>query len=399
MSSVEKALTIARSAVARSQVETKDALDISVPAALAVMAAPDDPEVLLLAATAVMTSPKASRAVEWIERAFANGAERAGPALHHLGIALCYAGRMTEGIDALAECESSPSRDFDLGTMLALTGALHSGLFLREARIKLLNYDSRGLPWWDGRETDVLWVHSEQGLGDTINWSRYIGWARGFCRRLVFSVQPELLGLFEDFSSADEVRASEPNESIPEGATAIVPLMSLQRFYRREPYTCEDPPAPDAEFFRSRASDRFRDTRHLGITGLAWSASKRPPFGRSIPVEDLAALDRVSDLWSIQVGEYVPRWLPSFEMKLGDWRDTVAVLSKLDRVVTVDTAVAHLSGSMKVPTTLLLPKPCDWKWGLEGSRTPWYESVEIVRQDAPGDWKPALRRVAEQLSK
>ena len=67
----------------------------------------------------------------------------------------------------------------------------------------------------------------------------------------------------------------------------------------------------------------------------------------------------------------------------------------LDGVISVDTAVAHLAGSLGIPTLLLLPEPCDWRWGLEGERTPWYSSVRLLRGR---DWTAVLQRLREALT-
>ena len=80
---------------------------------------------------------------------------------------------------------------------------------------------------------------------------------------------------------------------------------------------------------------------------------------------------------------------------MDDWEATACAVEMLDGVISVDTAVAHLAGSLGVPTLLLLPEPCDWRWGLEGERTPWYSSLRLLRGR---DWAAVLQRLREALT-
>ena len=80
---------------------------------------------------------------------------------------------------------------------------------------------------------------------------------------------------------------------------------------------------------------------------------------------------------------------------MDDWEATACAVEMLDGVISVDTAVAHLAGSLGVPTLLLLPEPCDWRWGLEGERTPWYSSLRLLRDR---DWAAVLQRLREALT-
>jgi ADP-heptose:LPS heptosyltransferase len=65
---------------------------------------------------------------------------------------------------------------------------------------------------------------------------------------------------------------------------------------------------------------------------------------------------------------------------LADWQATAQVLEQLDGVISVDTAVAHLAGSLGLPTLLLLPEPCDWRWGRQGDRSAWYPTLRLLRE-------------------
>jgi hypothetical protein len=93
--------------------------------------------------------------------------------------------------------------------------------------------------------------------------------------------------------------------------------------------------------------------------------------------------------------------LPQNVEKVGnpnDFSETARILQTVDLVITVDTALAHLAGSLGVPTWILLPFAADWRWGLTSETSPWYPSVRLFRQESPGDWKPVITRIVSLLS-
>jgi ADP-heptose:LPS heptosyltransferase len=79
--------------------------------------------------------------------------------------------------------------------------------------------------------------------------------------------------------------------------------------------------------------------------------------------------------------------------ELDDFSDTAALIANLDRVISVDTAVAHLAGAMGKPTTLLLPHVADWRWMRDREDSPWYPTMRLLRQAEPGDWDPPIDRL------
>lgn len=137
--------------------------------------------------------------------------------------------------------------------------------------------------------------------------------------------------------------------------------------------------------------------------GLVWAG--RPTHGndrnRSLPLARLApffTLEKTA-LVSLQKGPaqaeaaryYGTSPLVDLGPELESFADTMAVLGQLDHVVCVDTAVAHLAGAMGHPTAVLLPYAPDWRWLLGRSGTPWYPTVTLHRQPAPGRWEEAIR--------
>jgi hypothetical protein len=113
----------------------------------------------------------------------------------------------------------------------------------------------------------------------------------------------------------------------------------------------------------------------LDLPGTALVGLQRPPLRR--PGTGLVDLD----------------WGPD----IGDFADTAAMLLALDGLVTVDTALAHLAGSLGLPTVVLLPFVPDWRWGTAGEASRWYPSLRLARQPSPGDWAGAVARAVALL--
>jgi hypothetical protein len=100
---------------------------------------------------------------------------------------------------------------------------------------------------------------------------------------------------------------------------------------------------------------------------------------------------------AVSFGNLILR-LPDLDAGPDAFLDTAAVLKCVDLLVTSDTAIAHLSGALGVPTWLCLMHEPDWRWMGRGSRTPWYQSVRLFRQPTPGDWASVYAEVAGQLA-
>jgi len=92
--------------------------------------------------------------------------------------------------------------------------------------------------------------------------------------------------------------------------------------------------------------------------------------------------------------------LPGFmdmSPRMGDFMDTAQIARHLDLFVTVDTSMAHLAGSLGIPTIVLLPYLPDWRWGLNSPQTPWYETVTLLRQKVIGDWREVIVTLKQRI--
>jgi ADP-heptose:LPS heptosyltransferase len=139
--------------------------------------------------------------------------------------------------------------------------------------------------------------------------------------------------------------------------------------------------------------------------GLVWAGrpTHKNDHNRSLSLKALMPLANVNGVRFIclQQGEAANQSIGGFPMEtlepLTDFADTAAVIANLDLVISVDTAVAHLAGAMGWPVWLLNPFVADWRWLLDREDSPWYPTMRIFRQKAPGDWGLTIREVQDAL--
>jgi Flp pilus assembly protein TadD len=251
----------------------------------------------------------------------------------------------------------------------------------------------------------AVFLHWEQGFGDTIHFARYIEPLRAQGARIVLSVQAPLVSLFGAWEPWIEVIG--PAET-PAAFDAHCPLMSLPFVFGTTLETI--PPVPDrwsADPALAAEWDARLPPRERPRAGLVWSgnAAYRQDQIRSIPFERLSPLFGMGwDFVSLQKepparDEAALAASPVLDVRerLGDFADTAALIAGLDVVITVDTASAHLAGSMGKPVWILLPFAPDWRWMTGREDSPWYPTARLFRQAALGDWGGVIERVCRAL--
>jgi FkbM family methyltransferase len=252
---------------------------------------------------------------------------------------------------------------------------------------------------WDGAPTDKpLLIWSEQGFGDNIMFVRFFEQVRHRAPNAFLECRPELYELFEyskitgpdNFKRLYRLGRTLPRYELqlPLPSTAWA-LGADETMIRREPYLDVD--GMLVANWRGHGNIRLGQTLegplHGARIGLCHkgSATSERPYTRDIPKELLMPLVR-------KFGPVFPldQVLESFAM-------TAAAIKALDLVITVDTSVAHLAGALGVPTWLLLSFDPDFRWGLTGDRTIWYDSVRIFRQPKFRDWQSVIDEVMAAL--
>jgi len=267
-------------------------------------------------------------------------------------------------------------------------------------------------PVWDGQPLDgrKVLVRCYHGLGDTIQFIRYVPLLARRAAAVTVEAQPELLELFATLPGIDGLHALSPNEERrcdDLGCDAEIDVTELPHAFRTTLATIPN----GLPLFRAEPSRLAAARRRLAAVpgqlkiGLVWAAGAWKPE-RSIALECLARLGAIPGVAfvNLQRGPEYGRWLGKggapamLDMSSDQIADTAAAISALHLVITVDTMVAHLAGSLGVPVWLMLHFAADWRWLLERNDSPWYPTMRLFRQPAPGDWDSVVANVSAALS-
>jgi hypothetical protein len=258
---------------------------------------------------------------------------------------------------------------------------------------------------WDGTPLagrSVL-VRCEHGLGDTLQFIRFVPQLCKVAREVTVLVQPHLLALLEGAPDLGTVINGWTDEPAPAHDVEIE-VMELAYAFRAELHTLA-PPYPHLAQRVAGTLDFAWPTDGKLRVGLAWAASEWDRT-RSIPLGLLRPLFELEDVhfFTLQQGdaahdaEHSALPIQPLSRHTGSIEAAAAAMLQLDVVICVDNMVAHLAGTLGRPTWLLLKHEADWRWMEARSDSPWYPSMRLFRQPSPGDWQSVLGMVVHALS-
>lgn len=263
-------------------------------------------------------------------------------------------------------------------------------------------------PEWDGSNPKgkSLLVYPEQGLGDTIMFSRFAPLAAELGARVTVQCQPSLQRLLQTLPGVESVMTT---SQTPTGFDLYAPLLSLPSLLRHSLHYQASAPYLTA---RALPEARLPSPKLNGPAfriGLVWAGNPQNPLDRrrSIPFHILRPLFEIPvvQFYSLQLAaepdliQACPGQLIDCAGLLTDFAATASVIRQLDLVISVDTAVAHLAGALGHPVWTLLPYAADWRWSMEGETTHWYPSMMLIRQTKPGDWNSVIQILVKKLSR
>ena len=338
---------------------------------------------------------------------------------NNLGVALLEAGHAGEALapfqQAVALEPENARGHVNLAHAQLVEGQWHDGLENLEWRLKTEEGSPALRPYtqprWSGQPLGgkTVFLYAEQGFGDVIQFIRYAWLLAQSGGRVVVEVRRELARLMQRAPgvSGVVVRGEEPPAFHYHS-----PLLSLPFAFRTTPAT-----VPSRTPYLIAGNEQLLDwKKKMEIPpgnrriGICWSGNARfaSDAERSISAEMICATLPQTDVVVYPLvkggGTYgcpsnvdSGRWRDR-SAELTDFADTAALLSYLDAVVTVDTAVAHLAGALARPVFLLLPFAPDWRWLSAGATTPWYPGMRLFRQTTPGSWDEPLQRVRIALA-
>jgi hypothetical protein len=264
---------------------------------------------------------------------------------------------------------------------------------------------------WDGRPLaeEPLLIHAEQGLGDTLQFIRYLPLVAARCKNVILLCQKKVERIVRGIAgSAEVVTRWTPRPDV----NLHCPLMSLPFVFGTTlenipldiPYLQADPTALD--FWRQRLAG---DAANMKV-GLTWAGNHKHhnDRNRSMSLSTLLPLAGVENVqfYSLQKGDGAAHdkitaadlHLVDHTAELNDFADTAALVANLDLVISVDTSTAHLAGAMGKPVWVLLPFAADWRWMTNRQNSPWYPTMRLFRQQRFGDWEPVVAQLVSELS-
>lgn len=292
---------------------------------------------------------------------------------------------------------------FNRATPLFLLGRMEEAWLEYEWRWRIDGFEKppSAAPRWSGEPLSgrSLLVHEEQGLGDSLQFARYLTLLANEHAHVSVLCDPRLERLFRN--SFPGITIS-PKPSLPDHDLAVA-FLSLPRLLGRVRSIPPPPYLARPEAVRIDAAGRLK-------VGLVWAGNPGHPRDRerSIPLDRLKSwLNLPGIAWfSFQVGPRrsdiadlgLDAALPDLGGHLSDLEDGARVLAGLDLLVTVDTAACHLAGALGLPVWVLLSRIPDWRWGMTGTTTPWYPSMRLFRQPESGAWRPVIDEVGAALA-
>ena len=282
---------------------------------------------------------------------------------------------------------------------------------LKDRDVKLKKYDSFENPILDQLKNKNILIYAEQGLGDIIQFSRYIKLLLKFNNKITFKIYPSLLKLFKPLNNYCELTSLEVD---PLKFDYVCSLLSLPIIFKTD-YT--NVPSVTQEFLhieKDKISFWQNEIKNNNFKiGVAWrgNVENKLMFDKSI---ELKLFNNISNIKNIDLISLQKDFKPELEntnrlIKIKNFKnldntkdaflDTAAIIKNLDLIISVDTSIAHLAGTLGKNTWLILKCDPDWRWFLDDNKTPWYPSMSIFRQDQIGSWKNPFTEIESNLEK
>ena len=333
---------------------------------------------------------------------------------HNIGNLLKKIGKLDNALvyyeKALKIIPNNPDTLVNYGYVNLLKGDLKNGFKLYEQR--LFRRDNTIKPpkvtlIWDGKESlkgKKFFVYEEQGLGDIIQFSRYLILLKEKGAIITFKVKKELHKLISTIKISINLISHTPNY---EEIDFEAPLLSLPHLFKTEIYTI---PYPEQYIYADKRKIKFwknqLDNKKFKI-GINWRARKDD---RSFDIDNFKKIATITNVQLISIQKTdkidlkkIDFKIKTFEKKIdndGDsFVDTAAIIMNCDLIITCDTSIAHLSGALGKKTWVLLKKIPDWRWMMHRSDTPWYKNVKLFRNNNMKSWETTFNKVYQELGK
>ena len=343
-----------------------------------------------------------------------------------LGYVLQELGRLPEAFSCYEQAIALQP-DFPIARFYRALAWLLTGDYARgwpEYETRLISEDRPRRP-----ETYVRWngeslanrrilVWGEQGLGDEIMFASCLPQVVDAARECIIECSAKLEGLFRrsfpgarvyaaapDYSIPDAIKAASIDYETPTGSLPLYLRRSEQDFPRHDGYLKADPER--VAMWRQRLSSLGSGLK-VGVSWQGGTHLTRSPL-RSIPLSQWLPIFGSGDTCfvSLQYGEAAPaieelasrhgKRVAHWQEAIDDYDETAALVSALDLVISVQTAVVHLTGALGRPACVMVPYCPEWRYGFADESMRWYPSVRVFRQSSFGEWESVIEAVAREV--
>ncbi|MBF0329962.1 MAG: tetratricopeptide repeat protein [Nitrospirae bacterium] len=337
-------------------------------------------------------------------------------AYYNLGNSLRAIKDIEEAIEcykhAITNDNSLSYAHWNLAILLLLTGRFDEGWKEYEWRWELKDYiTNRNFiqPLWDGRDIkgQTILLHAEQGLGDAIQFIRYIPSIAEKGVRIIIECQKELVSLFSSSENIESITVQ--GERLPP-FDIHCPFLTIPYIFKT---TNENIPtkvpylSADNSLIQKWSALAGIDKNRFNI-GIVWAGNPKNANDkvRSLSLDLFAPLSELKNIqfYSLQKGEASAQIntrslaIKDLTSEIQDFSDTAALIMNLDLIISVDTAVAHLAGALAKPVWLLIPPIPDWRWQLNKDDSPWYPTMKLFRGYKEGEWADVVEKIKNELS-
>jgi tetratricopeptide (TPR) repeat protein len=317
---------------------------------------------------------------------------------------------------ALALDQNFAEAHFERAEALLLGGNMAEGWESYEWRFKLKQAEGMlpktDKPQWDGTPLPAgkLLLVADQGFGDCIQFGRLIPWAAKIAPAPVLACSGDLTPILRQIPGIGRMVT---RWELTGDFDAYIPLSGLPRLAKIDPGNVPLSegyltPNPELVAHWGAQLDRLVPKGKRRIA-LVWAGRpthkndkkrtlKLAQFAPLLAREDIAVVTVQKGEQIAQVGSYYGNApLINLGPEIADFADTMAILKNVERLITIDTSVAHVAGACGIPASIVLPYAPDWRWLLGRDDTPWYRSVRLFRQQRPYEWGDVMERVARSL--
>ena len=348
----------------------------------------------------------------------------------NLGMSLLESLKPEEALPVLQRGQqlnpSCPEALFNLALTLLLLGDYSQGWRLYESRFRSKNFKGTLVPssgpWISSLEqlrktatkANPCLIWSEQGIGDCIQFVRYLPILQALDIPFVFATRPSLVPLFREWGPMniailDETKLDDSYNQLPH-----LPLLSLPRLLKSDlstipmvtPYLQASTPPP-----KRLLVPQAPGGISIGVTWASNPGNKAMYRNKSMPLAPLmerllpAVENDLCTIHSLQVGQDAQEIRPyrnlqgihDWSDQLNNFSDTAHVINQLDLLISVDTGVAHLAGALAIPTWILIPSNADFRWLRDRTDSPWYDMVRLFRQSSHGNWASCIDAIIDTL--